>query len=70
MELEEADCLELWCLKQPGYFLSSDCSLLMFEHRVSIRLMDVNGCSAQESTLLHAVALCDLFYWPFTSHYG
>lgn len=29
MELEEADCLELGCLKQPGYFLSSDCSLLV-----------------------------------------
>lgn len=41
MELEEADCLVLWCLKQPGYFLSSDCSLLMFKHKVNTRLMDV-----------------------------
>lgn len=29
MELDEADCLELGCLKQPGYFLSRDCSLLV-----------------------------------------
>lgn len=41
MELEEADCLVLWCLKQPGYFLSSDCSLLMFKHKVDTPLMDV-----------------------------
>lgn len=33
MELEEADCLELWCLKQLGYFLSRDCSLLGFKHK-------------------------------------
>lgn len=32
MELEEADCLELWCLKQLGYFLSRDCSLLALKH--------------------------------------
>lgn len=61
IELEEADCLELWCLKQPGYFLSSDCSLLMFKHKASTRLMDVNGCPAQEGTLLYAMALCDWF---------
>lgn len=60
IELEEADCLELWCLKQPGYFLSSDCSLLMLKHRANNHLMDVNGYSeVYESTLLHAVAPCD-----------
>lgn len=42
MELEEADCLELWCLKQPGYFLSSDCSLLMNETQSDTILITVN----------------------------
>lgn len=28
MEFDELLCLELWCLNNPGYFLSKDCSLL------------------------------------------
>ena len=57
MELEEADCRELGCLKQPGYFLSSECSLLTRTHKDNIHLMDVGRDWARQRR-----ALCYM-YW-------
>lgn len=64
MELEEADCLELWCLKQPGYFLSSDCSLLMFKHQGQ----NNNGCQWMLSIREHLTAIYFTFY-TLSFHY-